>query len=116
MNLFQKSFGKGRNMSSVINQDISIGSNLKSLRLQNKLSQEDVAIQLQIMGFTMLLLMKFLLICQVHLIRKIYYTGCQFPESKERKVPALYQDMPIFGLSHLPGRMFLSYANIGLAE
>ena len=28
-------------MSSVINQDISIGSNLKALRLQNKLSQED---------------------------------------------------------------------------
>lgn len=42
MNLFQKSFGKGRNMSSVINQDISIGSNLKSLRLQNKLSQREI--------------------------------------------------------------------------
>lgn len=40
-------------MSSVINQDISIGSNLKSLRLRNKLSQEDVAAQLQVMGFTM---------------------------------------------------------------
>lgn len=40
-------------MSSVINQDISIGSNLKALRLRNKLSQEDVATQLQIMGFTM---------------------------------------------------------------
>ena len=33
-------------MSSVINQDISIGSNLKALRLRNKLSQE-------VMGFTM---------------------------------------------------------------
>lgn len=40
-------------MPSVINQDISIGSNLKKLRLRNKLSQEDVAAQLQIMGFTM---------------------------------------------------------------
>jgi len=40
-------------MSSVINQDISIGSNLKALRLQNKLSQEDVAVKLQVMGFTM---------------------------------------------------------------
>lgn len=40
-------------MSSVINQDISIGSNLKSLRLQNKMSQEDAAAKLQVMGFTM---------------------------------------------------------------
>ena len=32
-------------MSSVINQDISIGANLKALRLRNKLSQ--------VMGFTM---------------------------------------------------------------
>lgn len=40
-------------MSSVINQDISIGSNLKTLRLRNKMSQEDVAARLQIMGFTM---------------------------------------------------------------
>ena len=40
-------------MSSVINQDISIGSNLKALRLRNKLSQEDVAVKLQVMGFTM---------------------------------------------------------------
>ena len=40
-------------MSSVINQDISIGANLKALRLRNKLSQEDVATQLQVMGFTM---------------------------------------------------------------
>lgn len=40
-------------MPSVINQDISIGSNLKSLRLRSKLSQEDVAVKLQVMGFTM---------------------------------------------------------------
>lgn len=40
-------------MSSVINQDISIGPNLKALRLRNKLSQENVAAQLQVMGFTM---------------------------------------------------------------
>lgn len=40
-------------MSSVINQDISIGSNLKALRLRSGLSQQDVAVQLQIMGFTM---------------------------------------------------------------
>ena len=40
-------------MSFVINQDISIGSNLKALRLRNKLSQEDVAVKLQVMGFTM---------------------------------------------------------------
>ncbi len=39
-------------MASVINQDISIGPNLKALRLRNKMSQEDVAIQLQILGFT----------------------------------------------------------------
>lgn len=40
-------------MSSVINQDISIGSNLKALHLRNKMSQADVAARLQIMGFTM---------------------------------------------------------------
>lgn len=40
-------------MSSVINQDISIGPNLKALRLRNKLSQEEVAARLQVMGFTM---------------------------------------------------------------
>ena len=39
-------------MPSTINQDISIGPNLKTLRLRNKMSQEDVAIQLQILGFT----------------------------------------------------------------
>lgn len=39
-------------MSAVINQDISIGANLKALRLRNKLSQEDVAAKLQVMGFT----------------------------------------------------------------
>lgn len=53
MNLFQNILRKEINMSSIINQDISIGTNLKSLRLRNKLSQEDVAAQLQIMGFTM---------------------------------------------------------------
>ena len=40
-------------MPSVINQDISIGPNLKALRQRSGLSQEDVAVQLQIMGFTM---------------------------------------------------------------
>lgn len=40
-------------MLFVINQDISIGSNLKALRLRNKLFQEDVAVKLQLMGFTM---------------------------------------------------------------
>lgn len=40
-------------MASVINQDISIGPNLKALRQRSKMSQEDVAIQLQILGFTM---------------------------------------------------------------
>ena len=44
-------------MSSVINQDISIGANLKALRLRNKLSQEDVATQLQVMGFTISVLL-----------------------------------------------------------
>lgn len=29
-------------MSFVINQDLSIGPNLKNLRLRNKLSQEDI--------------------------------------------------------------------------
>ena len=41
-------------MSSVMKQDISIGPNLKSLRLQNGLTQEDVAIRLQVMGFSMM--------------------------------------------------------------
>lgn len=40
-------------MSSVINQDISIGDNLKALRLRSGLSQQEVAVRLQIMGFTM---------------------------------------------------------------
>ncbi len=40
-------------MASVINQDISIGPNLKALRQRSKMSQENVAIQLQILGFTM---------------------------------------------------------------
>ena len=53
MNLFQNFQERKTIMSSVINQDISIGSNLKALRLRNKLSQEDVAAQLQVMGFTM---------------------------------------------------------------
>ena len=41
-------------MSSVMKQDISIGPNLKSLRLQNGLTQEDVAIRLQVMCFSMM--------------------------------------------------------------
>lgn len=40
-------------MSYVINQDISIGGNLKKLRLRSQLSQEAVAAQLQLQGFTM---------------------------------------------------------------
>jgi len=39
-------------MSCIINQDISIGTNLKTLRLRSGLSQEDVAARLQIMGFS----------------------------------------------------------------
>lgn len=38
-------------MATVINQDISIGQNLKTLRLKSSLSQEAVATKLQIMGF-----------------------------------------------------------------
>lgn len=38
-------------MSSVINQDISIGKNLKKLRLRSGLSQEEAAAKLQVMGF-----------------------------------------------------------------
>lgn len=53
MILFQNFFERTNIMPSVINQDISIGSNLKSLRLRSKLSQEDVAVKLQVMGFTM---------------------------------------------------------------
>lgn len=53
MILFQNIFERTNIMPSVINQDISIGSNLKSLRLRSKLSQEDVAVKLQVMGFTM---------------------------------------------------------------
>ncbi len=40
-------------MSCIINQDVSIGKNLKALRLRSKLSQEDVAALLQIKGFVM---------------------------------------------------------------
>lgn len=41
-------------MSFVINKDISIGPALKALRLQNNLSQEDVSVRLQVMGFSMM--------------------------------------------------------------
>ncbi|MBS5387212.1 MAG: helix-turn-helix transcriptional regulator [Clostridiales bacterium] len=40
-------------MAKIINQDISIGSNLKVLRQKAGLSQEAAAAKLQIMGFTM---------------------------------------------------------------
>lgn len=40
-------------MSCIINQDVSIGKNLKALRLRSKLSQEEVAALLQIKGFVM---------------------------------------------------------------
>lgn len=40
-------------MAKIINQDISIGSNLKILRQKAGLSQEAAAAKLQIMGFTM---------------------------------------------------------------
>lgn len=40
-------------MAKIINQDISIGSNLKALRQKAGLSQEAAAAKLQIMGFTM---------------------------------------------------------------
>lgn len=39
-------------MSCMINQDISIGANLKALRQRSGLSQEEVAAKLQVMGFT----------------------------------------------------------------
>lgn len=39
-------------MSSVINQDISIGKNLKLLRQRSGLSQEETAAKLQVMGFS----------------------------------------------------------------
>lgn len=39
-------------MSCIINQDISIGANLKTLRQRSGLSQEEVAAKLQVMGFT----------------------------------------------------------------
>jgi len=40
-------------MATVINQDLSIGPNLKALRRKNGLSQEVAAIRLQVMGFVM---------------------------------------------------------------
>ena len=40
-------------MAKIITQDISIGSNLKTLRQKAGLSQEAAAAKLQIMGFTM---------------------------------------------------------------
>lgn len=39
-------------MSKVIKQDISIGENLKLLRKRAGYSQEEVAIKLQVMGFS----------------------------------------------------------------
>lgn len=39
-------------MSCIINQDISIGANLKTLRQRSGLSQEEAAAKLQVMGFT----------------------------------------------------------------
>ena len=39
-------------MSAIINQDVSIGANLKKLRRSNGLSQEEVAARLQVMGFS----------------------------------------------------------------
>lgn len=39
-------------MSCIINQDISIGANLKALRLRCGLSQEEAAAKLQVMGFS----------------------------------------------------------------
>ncbi|OUQ51389.1 helix-turn-helix domain-containing protein [Lachnoclostridium sp. An118] len=39
-------------MSKVINQDISIGHNLKALRLRANLSQEEVATKLQVLGIS----------------------------------------------------------------
>ncbi len=39
-------------MSKVINQDISIGQNLKALRIRSGLSQDEVATRLQIMGIS----------------------------------------------------------------
>lgn len=38
-------------MSCIINQDISIGANLKALRQRCGLSQEEAAAKLQVMGF-----------------------------------------------------------------
>lgn len=38
-------------MSRIINQDISIGANLKNLRQRSGLSQEEAAAKLQVMGF-----------------------------------------------------------------
>ena len=40
-------------MAHIINQDISIGDNLRILRRRAGFSQEQVSAQLQIMGFTM---------------------------------------------------------------
>ena len=39
-------------MSCIINQDISIGANLKKLRQRSGLSQEEAAAKLQVKGFT----------------------------------------------------------------
>ena len=39
-------------MSEKLKQDISIGNNLKLLRKTAKLSQEEVAVKLQLMGFS----------------------------------------------------------------
>ncbi|MGI6013253.1 MAG: helix-turn-helix domain-containing protein [Oscillospiraceae bacterium] len=40
-------------MAHIVNQDLSIGDNLRMLRMRVGFSQEQVATQLQIMGFTM---------------------------------------------------------------
>lgn len=39
-------------MSKVIKQDVSIGSNLKALRLRTGLSQDKVSARLQVLGFS----------------------------------------------------------------
>jgi len=38
-------------MADKVNQDISIGENLAKYRRQKKLTQEDVAVRLQVQGF-----------------------------------------------------------------
>ena len=56
-------------MSKVLNQDISIGDNLRGLRCRAGFSQEKVAEKLQVMGFT--ISREIISVSYTHLLRRV---------------------------------------------